>query len=162
MKPRIWQCSQPCVLRSNEPVIIWLLKTTVLSLKYLINLAFWLSAIGRAGDAPKTTFASLKFSKTMERTIETITYCFKNNGLLSSPLNFFWQKADFSGILNWLKECLRKHWRLLVMWHLLVNYRVSVKWWDSYLADNVSNQRNNEFEFLLLCMCCFNHRGENL
>ena len=35
---------QPCVLKSNKPVIIWLLKTSVLSLKYLINLALVISS----------------------------------------------------------------------------------------------------------------------
>ena len=35
-----WFCyavKPPCLLRSNKPLIIWLLKTTVLSLEYLIN-----------------------------------------------------------------------------------------------------------------------------
>ena len=43
VKPRVWQRLQPCVLRSNKPVIIWLLETTVLSLKYLINAALVVS-----------------------------------------------------------------------------------------------------------------------
>ena len=45
----------------------------------------------------ETTFALLKFSKTIERTIETIAYCLRNNGLLSfaSSLNFFQQKARY-------------------------------------------------------------------
>ena len=49
--------------------------------------SYWLSATGGQGTSPKTTFSPLKFSKTIER---TIAYCFKNNGLLSSPQkNFF-------------------------------------------------------------------------
>ena len=36
------------------------------------------------------TFAPLNFQNTIERTIETIAYCFKNNGLLSfTPFNCF-------------------------------------------------------------------------
>ena len=36
-----------------------------------------------AGGAPQNDFCPLKFSKTIERTIGTIAYCFKNNCLLS-------------------------------------------------------------------------------
>ena len=45
---------------------------------------------GVAGGAPQNDFCTLKFSKTIERTIETISYCLKNNCLLSFvPLKFF-------------------------------------------------------------------------
>ena len=50
----------------------------------------WLSATGGgAGGAPQTTFAPLKFQKS-NRTLGTIVYCLKNNGLLSfAPPKFF-------------------------------------------------------------------------
>ena len=62
---------------------------------------FLLWGEGRGG-APQNDFCPLKgvcpllkFSNTIERTTETISYCFKNNGLLSfARLKFFQQKAS--------------------------------------------------------------------
>ena len=54
----------------------------------------WLSATGGRRRPPKPLLPSLKFwEKTIEKTIGTIAYCFKNSGLLSfAPLNFFYQE----------------------------------------------------------------------
>ena len=54
----------------------------------------WLSATGGGGggSAPppkKRLFPPKIFKKTTERTIETIAYCFKNNGLLSFAPQIF-------------------------------------------------------------------------
>ena len=54
-------------------------KSQVLISAYIEN---WVSAMGR-GASP------LKFSKTIERIIETIVCCLKNCSLLSSPPRFF-------------------------------------------------------------------------
>ena len=44
----------------------------------------------QGGHPPQNDFWPPKiFKKTIERTIETIAHCFKNNDLLSSPLKFF-------------------------------------------------------------------------
>ena len=72
----------------------WLLKNYS-SIKCQLEISppkSWLSATGGAPQndfPPQKAFATLKFSKTIEVTIETMVYCFKNNGLLSSSLNFF-------------------------------------------------------------------------
>ena len=63
------------------------------------NLLDFLAFCYRGGGArgSETTFAPKIFEK-VERTIETIAYCFKNNGLLSFALfKFFQQKSTLAG-----------------------------------------------------------------
>ena len=54
----------------------------------------WLSATGGQGGGPQKRLLPPKMRlppklKTIERTMETIAYCLKNNGILSSPFKFF-------------------------------------------------------------------------
>ena len=70
-------------LKCEQEYYTFIWSAAVRYLIYLARLAFCYRG------APPKRLSPLKFSKTIERTIETIAYCFKNNGLLSSPLNFF-------------------------------------------------------------------------
>ena len=62
-----------------------------LSENFLVNnLAFCYWEGRGTPENDKKALAPLKILKTIERTIETIAYCLKNNALLSfAPLNFF-------------------------------------------------------------------------
>ena len=58
------------------------------------NSLFWLSATGGQGAPPKLFcplkgVCPLKFSKTIERTIETIAYCFIKQWFIVFPPKFF-------------------------------------------------------------------------
>ena len=68
------------------------------------------------------TFAPLKFSKIIERTIETIVYCFKNDGLLSPPpLIFFSRKPEKYGSEYFYDNRKTIHRESFNMWSVLTN-----------------------------------------